>query len=457
MINLIFNVHEDYIEIAKVSKVFNAVKIKNIVNFTPTIDIASNNAQLNKIFRKNKIKSKKVDVILSIDSIVTRQIEVPAMSEKDLKNYITSNIDQYFTVNTGDFYFDYKVGGIRKEEKKKIFSVLLVAVPKEKLDNIKDLLKQNKLSVNKVQIYPECVSSYYRKNKKQSIAVLDISNEKSSITIIDKGKIFIYSILTLDLNDSEGYNELLDNFTYFLNFYSTRNFGNKVDNIYIVGEKGEDPFLGKILSESIDSNIIYEKKSYYIEILGSVTQVKATHNKAIDFKETLNDSLKDKNQNDGFIMAVIAIFFLSVVFMGAYYYTEIYLNSKKNIVSSTLQSELNEYSTVEKNINDLSKEKQSYQNKLEIIKEIKNDEFNYLSIVDGLKEGLPSNITVKSMDIQRDKTSLTLNINNSTLDVARAVIAINNTELFEMVEISEVKLDDTVNSISLELKNKNPS
>ena len=48
-------------------------------------------------------------MILSIDSIVTRQIEVPAMKDKDLKDFINNNIGDYFTVNTGDFYFDYKV------------------------------------------------------------------------------------------------------------------------------------------------------------------------------------------------------------------------------------------------------------------------------------------------------------------------------------------------------------
>ena len=67
-------------------------------------------------------------------------------------NYINSNIDQYFTVNTGDFYFDYKVGGIRKEEKKKIFSVLLVAVPKDKLNSVKELLKLNKLVLNVLKL-----------------------------------------------------------------------------------------------------------------------------------------------------------------------------------------------------------------------------------------------------------------------------------------------------------------
>ena len=61
------------------------------------------------------------------------------------------------------------------------------------------------------------------------------------------------------------------------------------------------------------------------------------------------------------------------------------------------------------------------------------------------------------MSIEREKTSVTLNINNSTLDVARAVIAINNTKLFETFDISQVKLDDTVNSITLDLKIKNPN
>ena len=121
MSNLIFNVHENYIEIAQVSKIFNSVKIKKIVNFTPSSDnernsIEDNTIKLTKLLRRNKMTSKKVDVILSIDSIVTRQIEVPAMKEKDLENFINNNIGDYFTVNTGDFYFDYKIEEIRKEE-----------------------------------------------------------------------------------------------------------------------------------------------------------------------------------------------------------------------------------------------------------------------------------------------------------------------------------------------------
>ena len=453
MSNLIFNVHENYIEIAQINKIFNKVKIKKIMDFTPTGDIQDNNIQLKKLFMKNRITLKKVDVILSIDSIVTRQIEVPAMKEKDLKNFVNNNIGQYFTVNTGDFYFDYKAQDIRKEGGKKIFSVLLVAVPKEKLNKIKDLLKLNNLNINKVKIYPECLVSFYRKNKKQSIAVLDIGNEKSSITITDKGKIFIYSTLFIDMSDADSHSELTDNFTYFLNFYSTRNFGNKVDKIYVVGEKSYDANLAKVLSENIDINITYEKENNYVEILGSSMEVKAIHNKTIDFKEALNK----RKQNRGLVIVIIGILLLAGVGIGSYYYTEIYLNSNKNAASPSLLSEINKYSGVEKNISDLNNEKQNYQRKIDVINEIKNDEFDYISIVDGIKKGLPKNITVKSMSIEREKTSVTLNINNSTLDVARAVIAINNTKLFETVDISQVKLDDTVKSITLDLKIKNPN
>lgn len=462
MSNLIFNVHENYIEIALVSKILNAVKIKKIVNFTPSSDsertsIEDNTIKLKKLLGRNKMTSKKVDVILSIDSIVTRQIEVPAMKEKDLKDFINNNIGDYFTVNTGDFYFDYKIGEIRKEENKKIFSVLLVAVPKEKLDNIKNLLLLNKLHINKVKIYPECVVSYYKKNKKQSIAVLDVGNDKSSITITNKGKIFIYSTLFLDMSDVDSYSELTDNFTYFLNFYSTRNFGNKVDKIYVVGEKSEDSQLIKTLNENVDINMIYEVKNNYVEILGSAMEGKAIHNKSIEFKEASNNKLKDSGQNQGLLAVIIGIFLLSAVGIGGYYYTEIYLNRSKNTQDPSLQSEISKYSSVEKELSDLNIEKQNYQKKVDVLNEVKNDEFNYVSVIDGIKEGLPKNITVKSMDIQREKTSVTLNIDNSTLDVARAVIAINNTKLFETIDISEVKLDDTVKSITLDLLLKDPN
>ena len=209
--------------------------------------------------------------------------------------------------------------------------MLLVAVPKEKLDNIKNLLKLNKLNINKVKIYPECVISYYRKNKKQSIAVLDVGNDKSSITITNKGKIFIYSTLFLDMSDVDSCSELTDNLTYFLNFYSTRNFGNKVDKIYVVGEKSEDGELIKTLNENVDINITYEKRNNYVEILGSCMEVKAIHNKSIDFKDALNDKLKDRRtKSKDSLLVIVGILLIAGVGMGGYYYTEIYLNSNKN-------------------------------------------------------------------------------------------------------------------------------
>ena len=303
-----------------------------------------------------------------------------------------------------------------------------------------------------MKIYPECVVSYYRKNKNQSIAVLDVGNDKSSITITNEGKIFVYSTLFIDMSEVGSYSELTDNFLYFLNFYSTRNFGNKVDNIYVVGEKSEDTQLIKTLRENIDINISHEYKNHYVEILGSFMEGKAIHNKSIDFKEALKDTLKNKEVDKIFILSIISVFLIASVGMGCYYYTEVYLNGMKNTVAPSLISEINKYSDVEEKISELNNEKQNYQKKVDVINQIKNDEFNYILIIDGLKKGLPKNITVKFMYIQSEKISITLNINNSTLDVARAVIALNNTKLFETVDISKVRLDDTVNSISLDLK-----
>ncbi|HEY8892274.1 MAG TPA: pilus assembly protein PilM [Clostridium sp.] len=458
MSNLIFNVHENYIEIAQVTKTFNVIKIKKVIDFTSGTDNEDNSIKLKRLLRKNKITSKKVNVILSIDSIVTRQIKVPAMKKKDLENFINNNIGDYFTVNTDDFYFDYEIEEILKEEEKKIFSVLLVAVPKEKLYNIKILLKLSKLIIIAVKIYPKCLINYYKKNKKQSIAVLDVGNDLSSITLTNKGKIFIYSTLLLDMSDTDSCSELTDNLTYFLNFYSTRNFGSKVDKIYVVGEKNEDVELIKTLGENVDIDIIYENNNY-VEILGCCIKVKAINNKSIDFNEALNDESegKEEGQNEGFILVIICMLLIAGIGMGSYYYTEIYLNSKNNLESSNLLSEVNKYSGVEEKLKDLNVEKQDYQKKVDIINKIKNDEFNYVSIIDGIRDGLPQNITVKTLDIQKEKISVTLNIANSTLDVARAVIAINNTKLFKTVDISEVKLDDTVKSISLDLLLKDPS
>lgn len=469
---LIFNVNEDFIEVSQASVYPKYVKINRVVNFTPVYEgnkavfnSEANAASMKNLLKNCHIKGKKVKVILSIDGLITRLVELPYLKLNDLRSYVKNNIEQYFTVNMDDYFFDFKIVEIIKKEKN-FLNVLLVAVPKDRFKDIAEFVKTIGLSLVSVSIYPECVSNLFRNYSNKSIAVLDAGNKKSSITVLDNGKLFVYSPLSIDLSEEENYNELLDNLNYFLNFYSSRHFGNKIDKVFVTGEYSAVDSFMLFLNSNMEGTVDNELKGLglmlspgknlelenYIEICGGAAFVRNIFNKKIDFKDEIRIKKKD-DQSMARIALIGAALLMAAIFWYSYKIYSLNIQIKKyNVAANNANS-----AALDKEIGDISKHNQEYTSSVDYVNQIKSDEFDYISILDTIKKGLPKNITVNSIDLDKQTATLKLNIENSTIDVAKAVIAVNNMDIFEECDISEVKLDDSVNSLTLSLKLKNPN
>lgn len=293
MSKLVFSMNDKKIKIYFVNKFLKKINMPDQREFTyylnsepqnyKLIDNEVNVKGIKFIVNKFHIRNKKVQLILSLEEIMTRVIEIPKLKKVNLDKYIYNNISEYFTVNTDEFVFDYKVIGSKLNGKKLKFVVLLAALPKEKINEINNFVERCGFQVERITIYPDLITNVFN-NVNKKYMVLDVDDSKTNITIIDNGEIFLYSVLSTYVNveDNTGIDEILENVTYFLNFYSSRHFGESIDSIYIIGELSKNKKLYDIIVENTEGHSVFQlgdllliniprrdKKAYkYVDVVG---------------------------------------------------------------------------------------------------------------------------------------------------------------------------------------------
>jgi len=490
--DLLLKFKDDSVDISIVNKVFNTVRLKfshtvlfyNIL--TPDKQLYNeedNITQVAMLLKKKKIKNKKANIILDTEGIITRVITIPLIKKREIRTFIDMNIEEYFSVNIDEYFWDYKLIDIEKgvkppsitkedsdEVKDKpqyVIHILLAIVSKQKVNYIRNFIKKCSLEVETIGIYAGYMTNVYGNNKKISTAVLDVGKEKSNITIFNNGNLFLYSSIPTRISDEESLNEYMDSFGYFLDFFATRNFGGAVDEINILGDLCEDmdfckkieghfnipvvPGINSIKYTASDKKININK---HIDAVGFALKNVNIYKKEINYEDATTSIKSQRNElsiiRTAIILGIITLFFISSGF--AY---ERIVKWMYNIES--INSQLDSLKEVESTVNLLSQEKKNYEAKQGFMKEIEKDTFPYMKIIATLNGGLPPNITVKSIALDAESLGVNFGIQNSTLDAARLITAINNMGIFNPIDLDSVRLDDNVTELGLRLVLKKES
>ncbi|MEW9096319.1 MAG: hypothetical protein AB2417_14670 [Clostridiaceae bacterium] len=463
---LVFRFNEDSIDIVLMEYKFNktiidqykTLIIKNEDNFSYKDQATINDSK--DFIEKAKINRKKAIAILALDGVITRLVEAPYLNKKELQSFIKNNINEYFTVNMQDYYYDYRVVEISKDKVKKL-SVLLAVIPKNKLDDINEYLHSLEVNVEKITIYPECLANLVNKKEENSIAIVDFVKDVNNITILKGNKLFLHSNSHFHSKLEENYDEVLDSIGYFLNFYSTRHFGNRVDKIYVLGSLFENNNFIEELKNQIDIPMEFGVSSLWKKAsakeegnLELFPDVFGCNFRGIDFKKALKLS-KDKEEADNNKIYIVLSSILLTITIGWVVLLSYLLNMKiASYNTEGLGGRIKSLEDVKREYVSLKEQKALYEKNKEYIEKINSDGVNHIYYLNELTKGLPSNIVVNNIYIDKENVRLKVDIKDSTLDKINLYVAINNMGIFEHVEIDSMKLDDTENEASLELKIK---
>lgn len=475
MKRIILNFKENEVLMAEISSGINSSVIRETIHLPLETNLSNgrlynnneNIAELRNALKSFNYTGSKAELILSFDGMITRTIETPCLNKRDLKSFLDKNMSEYFTISPDEFYFDYKIISMRKEDKK-LFDILLAAIPKQKTDDIIALVKACGLTPVRIGIYPDCIYKLFAAEEDKSTAIIDIGRSKSSIVILDRGQLFLYSNIQAEVS-AEDYDELADNLGYFLNFYSSRHFGKRVDSLYCIGElSGNEKLISGIKQQfgivTYDSAALKgirlsgdtaEISNELMDLSGYLLNTKKIQNKDMDFSEVLKEekaAARLRINNAPNILAA-AIFICTALFIcGSLMFVFI---ENKIYDTAKISSELQSYSATEKQLADLDNAKKDTDKKNNFLKYAENDAFDYKGIMDTIKKGLPENISVSSLVVTNSDVKVTFNIDNSTLDIARLNIALNNMAIFEHEEIVSTVLDDKVRTCTYDLTLKN--
>lgn len=214
-----------------------------------------------------KFSAKRVAVSIPETKIFTRVLELPKMSEEELKEAINWEADQYIQIPTKELYIDWEIIGPIKRGKENVNEILMVAVPKKIVESYLETLKILKFEPFWVEMNLQAVTRAMisNKSKDEAIIVVDIGGSSSGIAVFDhKIKItgsipFGGSNIVDTTNDKKKKivfpeaGSLADEIKKLIDYYENKKeqVGKKITKVILCGGSASHPGITEEIGEKI--------------------------------------------------------------------------------------------------------------------------------------------------------------------------------------------------------------
>lgn len=255
---------------------------------------------INSFIKEKKVKTKKLSFVIESRDVITRNMETPIMDEEGIQKSVEWEISQYLPSAKENYYMDFEVIDKIIDKNKKVYKVMIAAVPREKIHKYVELSNQLNLDLVSIDISSNCLSRvfkevYAKDRNKESIGIIDIGCSSSSIIILDKGKLFIeravpfginslnkiiteselkyFDLLSID-EENESHRKIqtllgnvLSSFERIIQFYASGKTQKKLNQLFIIGEgaliNGIDQYINKYFDTQ--ANILDDPAKVFIK------------------------------------------------------------------------------------------------------------------------------------------------------------------------------------------------
>ncbi len=260
------------------------------------IDEAEFIKNLSKLRKDLKIFRGTVHLTVNDGSFITRPIELPIISEKDIEKHLYLEAEQYLPINKKNFQVGFRVIGRRTEVDEAGSSVMVSAGPKENIENILKCFDKCRLDAKVIDVYPNNICRLLKDSDEEDFAVIDMGRKSINITIMENKKFYMHSYIPVNMEalfedytkeNSIGMEEFRQEYFYksfdslqinkdetpindsmrdtlsgvlgqvarYLDYFNSRHFGKTVDNVYVIGENGMLKGLKSSMSYSFNTKV----------------------------------------------------------------------------------------------------------------------------------------------------------------------------------------------------------
>ncbi len=255
-------------------------QIENPVGKT-TFDKPIERDAIKQCFKKinRQFPSKKVVIGVPSKHAVFRYVQFPLLNQKELKEAIFWELQEFDNMFNEDFTSDYELINKGKD----VNNVLLVATPKRITMDYATIAFDSGLPLKALDIYPLANARVLKEEEVTDVtAILDLRSNYSEITIIDDGKVILSRVLGYGYNNkiknriSEiletnknciefiknnlelfplSYQNLILEVSRTFIFYSLQSKGRQIKKIILIGENGKLGYCKDIFESYFDVKV----------------------------------------------------------------------------------------------------------------------------------------------------------------------------------------------------------
>jgi len=154
--------------------------------------------------KKRKIKTKDVYLTINSSKILTREITIPKVDEDDIESLLRFQIEEYIPVSMDDYVIQHKALETFYEDNTEKMNLLIIAVPKEMVEDYLDLIRNLNLNPIVMDYQPNSIAKLIQYNnfinntyptEELTFANIDIGYDSTKISIIKNGNILVSRII----------------------------------------------------------------------------------------------------------------------------------------------------------------------------------------------------------------------------------------------------------------------
>ena len=215
--------------------------------------LSGNINKLKEFLRENNMTAVKVVAGLGQTGVITRSIQVPKMSPKDLTGLMKLNSMDYLPLSPEEYAFDYKVLGEVQDNDRELLEVMVAAVSHKQVEQCTLLLEQAGLKPLVFDILPNMLIRLFGHMPYQDNLVVDGGLDGTRLAIFKGKNLFMYADIPfiINLQGENDFAELVKEMSGYMDYFSSRNFGKTVDGVTILGELVYWPQLVEVLEHFV--------------------------------------------------------------------------------------------------------------------------------------------------------------------------------------------------------------
>lgn len=167
---------------------------------------------LKKFVKENKIKRQKIMINISSGETILRTFNFPKMKEKELRRAVKFEIEHLLPEPIDNYVIDFTIldeyeEKIENEEKVSMLKVQTATLPKRIVMTYLHIFQEAGLKIDVIDVHSNSILKLLKRRKKiiknlsnqeildTNIALIDLGNQKTTITIMEYGNVFLNRII----------------------------------------------------------------------------------------------------------------------------------------------------------------------------------------------------------------------------------------------------------------------